>query len=100
MSFGSVLSIALLATGALFFFAGTLGLIRFPDVYTRLHALTKADNLGLGFVAAGLAVDAWDPIVALKLGLIWVLVLVSSSVSCQLIATTARRAGVRPWSRS
>jgi len=42
------LSILLLLAGAVFFLAGTLGLLRFPDVYTRLHALTKADNLGLG----------------------------------------------------
>jgi len=39
------LAIALLLAGAAFFLAGTLGLLRFPDVYTRLHALTKADNL-------------------------------------------------------
>jgi multicomponent Na+:H+ antiporter subunit G len=46
------LGMALLLVGAFFFFAGTVGLLRFPDVYTRLHALAKADNLGLGFVGA------------------------------------------------
>lgn len=48
----------LLVTGAGFYLAGTVGLMRFPDVYTRLHALTKADNLGLGFVVLGLALQA------------------------------------------
>ena len=39
--------------GAFFFLAGTVGLLRFPDSLTRLHALTKADNLGLGLVVVG-----------------------------------------------
>jgi len=43
-------SALLLLVGAFFFFAGTVALLRFPDVYTRLHALAKADNLGLGCV--------------------------------------------------
>ena len=37
-----------------FFFAGTVGLLRFPDSLSRLHALTKADNLGLGLIVLGL----------------------------------------------
>jgi multicomponent Na+:H+ antiporter subunit G len=49
------LSAVLILLGAFFFLAGTLGLLRFPDVYTRLHALTKADNLGLGLTVLGLA---------------------------------------------
>ena len=42
------------AAGGFFFLAGTVGLLRFPDSLTRLHALTKADNLGLGLVVLGL----------------------------------------------
>ena len=44
--------------GGLFFLAGTVGLLRFPDSLTRLHALTKADNLGLGLVMLGLLPQA------------------------------------------
>ena len=44
--------------GVFFFFAGTVGLLRFPDTLTRLHALTKADNLGLGLVVLGLVLQA------------------------------------------
>lgn len=54
MNVSEWISSALLLSGAFFFFAGTVGLLRFPDAYTRLHALTKADNLGLGLTAAGL----------------------------------------------
>ena len=48
MTPSDLLSTVLLIAGGVFFLAGTLGLLRFPDVYTRLHALTKADNVGLG----------------------------------------------------
>jgi multicomponent Na+:H+ antiporter subunit G len=93
-----VASVVLLVIGAVFFLAGTLGLLRFPDVYTRLHALTKADNLGLGFVVAGLAIDSADLARAARLVGIWGLVLLSSSINCQLIARAALGRGVRPWS--
>lgn len=90
---------ALLIVGAFFFFAGTVGMLRFPDVFTRLHALTKADNLGLGFLVAGLALESGELAVALELAIIWALVLTSSSSSCQLLARAALRAGVQPWRR-
>lgn len=72
-----------------FFWGGSLGLLRFPDTYTRLHALTKADNLGLGFVVAGSIFFAKDWTVAVKLILIWLAVLTASTVSCFLIANSA-----------
>lgn len=98
MTAQSLVAQVLLAVGAFFFFAGTVGLLRFPDVYTRLHASTKADNLGLGFLVAGLALEAGDLVVALKLLVVWALVLLSSSVCGQLIAGAARATGARPWS--
>lgn len=94
-----IVSVALLGVGAVFFVAGTIGLLRFPDVYSRLHAVTKADNLGLGFVALGLAFEVNDIAVTLELGATWALVLVSSSISCQLVARMAWKAGVQPWSK-
>ncbi|WP_438016302.1 monovalent cation/H(+) antiporter subunit G [Sorangium sp. So ce315] len=100
MTIGDVAPVVLFAVGAFFFFAGTAGLLRFPDVYTRLHALTKADNLGLGFVAAGLALEAGELSVVLKLGITWGLVLLSSAVTCHLIAKAAWHGGVRPWRKT
>lgn len=80
------------AIGAFFFLAGSIGLLRFPDAYTRLHALTKADNLGLAFIVLGLMPQAGGVLAALKLVAIWVLVLFSSAVVSQLIARAARAA--------
>ena len=91
-----IATILLLTAGAAFFVAGTVGLLRFPDVYSRLHALTKCDNLGLGFIAIGLAIQSSSWIMALKIIGIWVLVLVASATAAHLIAHRAWRAGIKP----
>lgn len=87
----------LLLAGAAFFFAGTVGLLRFPDVYTRLHALAKADNLGLGLVVAGLLLRAPGAALAIKLALVWLLALAASATVAFLVARRARRHGIEPW---
>ena len=87
----------LLLAGGFFFFAGTVGLLRFPDVYCRLHALAKADNLGLGCVLLGLAVQAESLAQALKLVLLWPLVLVASAAVGYAIARRAQALGVAAW---
>jgi multicomponent Na+:H+ antiporter subunit G len=93
------LTAVLLVMGAVFFLAGTVGLLRFPDVYTRLHALTKADNVGLGLVVFGLALQAEAWSVAGKLVLIWLLVLLSGASVSHLVARSALRKGIRLWRR-
>lgn len=97
MTLIDLITLLLLISGGIFFLAGTLGLLRFPDVYTRLHALTKADNVGMGLVVAALILQADSWMIAGKLLLIWLLVLVASSVACHLVARTARSRGVKPW---
>jgi multicomponent Na+:H+ antiporter subunit G len=84
-------SIAAIAAGAFFYLAGTVGLLRFPDAYTRLHALTKADNLGMALIVIGLLPQAGGLLAALKLVLVWLLVMLSSAAVSQLIARSARR---------
>ncbi|MFP3982105.1 MAG: monovalent cation/H(+) antiporter subunit G [Desulfurivibrionaceae bacterium] len=88
-----------LLAGIPFFLSGTVGLLRFPDIYTRLHALTKADNVGLGMIIMGLALQASNWYNVAKLLLIWLLVLVASSASCHIVARRALQKGVVPWSR-
>lgn len=91
------LSAVLLVCGGIFFLAGTVGMLRFPDVYTRLHALTKADNVGLGLVVSGLAIQAESWAAAGKLLLIWVLVVFAGASVSYLIADRALQRGVQPW---
>ena len=65
---------AAVSAGAFFFLAGSVGLLRFPDALSRLHALTKADNLGLGLVMLGVLPRAGGLLAALKLVFVWLLV--------------------------
>jgi len=87
------LTIVAVSAGMFFFLAGTVGLLRFPDTLTRLHALTKADNLGLGLVVLGLLPRATGPLGALKLVCVWLLVLLASAAASQLIARAVRAEG-------
>ncbi len=85
--------LVLVIAGCVFYAAGTIGLLRFPDVYSRLHALTKADNQGLLLVCLGLAVLAGSVQVAFLLIVVWSVGLVAAAVSAHLIARHARHAG-------
>ena len=90
-----VFTIVAVTAGAVFFLAGVVGLLRFPDTLTRLHALTKADNVGLGLIVIGLLPQAGGLFAALKLLLVWVLVLLAGSTVGQVMARVARRAESR-----
>ena len=86
--------------GVLLFALGTLGLLRFPDLYTRLHAVAKADGAGLGLVCLGVALHWGEVWLALKLVVIWLLVTAAGAVLAHLVAGAARAAGTRPWEGS
>ena len=88
-----IFSVSAVSAGALFFLAGTVGLLRFPDSLTRLHALTKVDNLGLGLVVLGLLPQVNGLFGALKLVSIWLLVQLSGAIVTQLIAGAIRPRG-------
>lgn len=80
----------LLISGAIFFTAGTIGLIRFPDIRSQLHALTKADNLGLGMIFSGIAIHLASWSVALILLVTWLLALISASLAARVLASNER----------
>ena len=86
-------SLVAIGLGAFFFFAGTVGLLRFPDSLTRLHALTKADNLGLGLVVLGLLPRVESLLDALRLIAIWALIQVSGASTAQLVGRALSRRG-------
>lgn len=90
-----IFTIVSVTAGAIFFLAGSVGLLRFPDAFTRLHALTKADNLGLALIVLGLLPQAGGVLGGLKLIVIWVLVMIASAAVSQLIARAERKRGSR-----
>jgi multicomponent Na+:H+ antiporter subunit G len=85
-----------ITAGGFFYLAGSVGLLRLPDAYARLHALTKADNLGLALLVAGLLPRIDGVAAGLKMVVIWLLVLLSSAAVSQLIARSERRREARP----
>lgn len=91
-----LVTIAAVAAGAFFFLAGTVGLLRFPDSLSRLHALTKADNLGLGLIVLGLMPQAGSLLGALKLLAVWLLVQLSGATVAQVVASALRRRRTPP----
>jgi multicomponent Na+:H+ antiporter subunit G len=86
-------TVVVVLAGAFFFLAGTVASLRFPDALTRLHALTKVDNLGLGLIVLGLLPQVSGPLAALRLVSIWLLVQLSGAIVTQLIARVAPRGG-------
>ncbi|HEX5639605.1 MAG TPA: monovalent cation/H(+) antiporter subunit G [Burkholderiaceae bacterium] len=91
MTLIDLFSAAVIGTGVFFFIAGTVGLLRFPDTLTRLHALTKADNLGIGLIVIGLLPRVADGWAAAKLIAVWALILLASATVAQLAGYSARR---------
>lgn len=92
-----VLAAGLLVVGAAFVFLGSLGLLRLPDFYTRTHAATKVDTVGIMFLLGGLAVYEGFSLSSLKLLLVVAFVGAVSPVAAHALSRAARRSGLRPW---
>ena len=90
-----VISLALITGGVFFLGVGVVGLVRLPDVYTRLHATTKCDTMGGGMVLIGLAFQA-DPISALKLVFIAVFIWITNPTAAHVIAKASWITGFMP----
>ncbi len=97
--FIDILCSVLVLVAAFFFCIGTLGLLRFPDIYTRLHSVTKADNLGLGLIAISIALQSGSVSAGCKILFIWILAMAGSTVGCHLLARLSLRGGQKPWKK-
>jgi len=92
----NLVSWALILAGSFFTVVGAVGLMRMPDVYTRMHAVSVADTLGIGLMFVGLMVQAGFGLVSLKLFLILVLFFFMAPVATHAVAQAALHAGIRP----
>ena len=88
---------ALILGGSFFAVVGGLGIIRMPDLYTRLHAAGVTDTMGAGLVLVGLMLYAGLSLVTVKLGMILVLLWLTSPVSTYALARAALNAGLEPY---
>ncbi|MFI0407307.1 monovalent cation/H(+) antiporter subunit G [Actinomadura sp. 3N508] len=93
MSAGDVLTAVLLPAGAAFSAVGALGVLRFPDLLTRLHAATKPQTIGLLLILAGVAPQADSLSDATPLLLVAVFQLITAPVAAQTIGAAAYRSG-------
>jgi multicomponent Na+:H+ antiporter subunit G len=91
-----VLSWILLAAGGLFAIVGALGLLRMPDFYTRVHAASVTDTLGVGFILLGLMLQAGWTLVTVKLAVIGLLIFFTSPAATHALARAALERGVEP----
>lgn len=92
-----VVSAVLLGAGGLFVLSGGMGLLRFPDFYTRLHAAGVTDTAGAGLILLGLLlrVETWET--AARLLIILLFLALTSPTATHVLAHAARRDGVPVW---
>ena len=94
-----ILSWILLTTGGALIIIGGIGLIRLPDFFARLHAVSIPDTLGAGLVTAGLMVQAGLSAVSLKLLLILLFLLFTGPTATHVLAKAALHGRLRPRAR-
>ena len=97
--------IILLCIGLLFFLAGAIGILRFPDFYSRLHPAGKLDTMGLLMTMSAMALYTLHPLTlnavltSLKIMLIVVFVFITSPTATHAIVDAGVRAGMSPWNK-
>ena len=93
----NVITILLLLIGAFFMLAGTIGFVRFPDFYSRMHATGKCDTLGEGLMLVALIVYGGATFVSVKILFLIMFILLANPTSTHAIAKAAYDVGLEPW---
>ena len=102
----TALSVILMSAGVFFFATATIGLLRFPDFYTRMHATGKGDTLGAMLLLAGMAlynlhggISLASVLVSLKILFIALFISLANPTACHALTKSALDAGMEPWTR-
>jgi len=93
----TIASAILLLVGSVFTLIGSIGIVRMPDVFTRLHAAGITDTLGATGVLLGLALKAGFSLLLVKLLLMLVFLLLLNPTACHALARAALHGLRRPW---
>jgi multicomponent Na+:H+ antiporter subunit G len=99
MSLVHILALVVLAAGSFFLLVGSIGLIRFPDFYSRCHATGKSDTLGVMLVIFGLVLIEGLTLNSAKLLIILAFVGLTNPTATHALARAAFRFGLKPWFR-
>lgn len=86
----------LTVVGAVFVLIGAIGIVRFPDVFTRTHAASVVDTVGAGLVLLGLALHEGVGTASARMLMILAFILLTSPTACHALARSALVAGMRP----
>ncbi|PLX89733.1 MAG: sodium:proton antiporter [Desulfuromonas sp.] len=101
----TLVAMLLILAGLFFFAIGVLGILRFPDFYSRLHAAGKSDSLASVLVIVGVALynlhdfSFANVLVSLKILLIAVFIYVASPTATHALTRTALVLGIEPWEK-
>ncbi len=96
MAWQDVVSWISILGGVFFIVVGSIGLIRLPDVYTRLHAAGMTDTMGAGLVLVGLSFQAGLTLITVRLLMIWAFLLFTSPIATHALARAALHGKVEP----
>jgi multicomponent Na+:H+ antiporter subunit G len=102
----NIVATTILIIGLFFFTGGSLGILRFPDFYSRLHPAGKCDTMGLLFTLGAMALyslhdfSMYAVLTALKIMLIVVFIFITSPTATHAIVDAGVRAGLSPWSKT
>ncbi|HSF94203.1 MAG TPA: monovalent cation/H(+) antiporter subunit G [Thermohalobaculum sp.] len=91
-----ILSWAALVGGGFFYVVGAIGLNRMPDIFTRMHAVSVSETLGVGLMVLGMALQAGLSLVTVKLVIIMVVMMWTGSVATHALARAALHDGEKP----
>jgi multicomponent Na+:H+ antiporter subunit G len=95
----TVSAIFLISAGIFFFTTGTIGFLRFPDFYSRMHATGKSDTLGAALSLAGLALYEGISLTSIKILIILVFILLTSPTATHALLRAAFDSGMLPWTK-
>ncbi len=95
----SIAGTVLASVGLFFMLVTAIGLIRLPDFFTRVHAVSKTETMGISLVLLGLALHEGATLVSLKLALAIGFVFLANPVATHLLTRSALKVGIAPWTR-
>ncbi len=97
MSLTLILSVIFIAGGLFFFTTATIGLLRFPDFFSRLHATGKGDTLAVLLSLIGLGFYEGISLTSLKIVFIAVFMFLAQPTATHAISRAGFRSGLKPW---
>ncbi len=99
MEIRTIITGVFLAIGCFFVVVSSIGIVRFPDFYSRMHPAGKADTLGQAMILIGLMIYEGFSLVSVKLLFIIIFIFIANPTATHALANAAYMAGIKPWEK-